>query len=422
MRSTSSVRRIRVDGRDLIAKSATGAGRSHLRREAEICTCLAGAGVIEMVALRESDDRTDLVTELAGAHDLSGRAPLDPVTLRRALTTATTALEHLHERGWSHGAVCAEHVVVDRAGTATWCSLGSARPLDEATASEDLEQLRRVILEILGQPGPQWDAHDRARWRRWARSARRGIRDADDLGALRAALGTGTGTSIGAVAQSWRPGVPPGRTAAALAIAVLLVVGVATTTVRHRAAAATRDPILAAPADDPAPTTLDTDTDTSAGGCTAGADPAEGATHDIDGDGCPEVVEIHGNVVRTADTTFRVGDPGDDLLVGDWDCDGVATVLLLRPDSGEVFEFEWAERASPTTGRLQTVVDGATSLSSAPGPDGCDAASIERVGGPPVDPRLERPAPPVGAPGSGAHPPDHARPTDTTTPAHGGTP
>jgi hypothetical protein len=426
MSARSNVRRIRVDGREMVAKSATGAGRAHLRREAEICSCLAGADVVVMVALRESDDRTDLVTEFAGDHDLAGGVPSDPTTLHRALITATTALAGLHDRGWSHGAICAEHVVVDRAGTSTLCSLGSARPLDEIAAAEDVEQLRRVVHQVLERPAPQWEAHDRSHWRRWARSVRRPISDAEDLRELGAALAAGATSER----TSWHLGVPPRRAIAAVALVALLIGGVATT-LRQRAVAATHESVAVGRPHDVAPpdTTADTDTSSTvdpapsggAGDCSAAADPGSGPTHDVDGDGCPDLVEIDRNLVRTSHATFRVGDPGDDLRVGDWNCDGVATVLMLRPDSGEVFEFDWAARGRPTTGRLVTVVDGATSLSSGPGPDGCDAPSVERRSGPPVDPRFERPAPPDAAP-AGPTTASTAPPTSTAPPIDGGTP
>jgi hypothetical protein len=134
----------------------------------------------------------------------------------------------------------------------------------------------------------------------------------------------------------------------------------------------------------------------ASGGDTAGPTAADGPgrcdvaargtpwTLDIDGNGCADTVEIVENQVRVDDATFRVGEPGDDLSIGDWDCDGIPTVLLLRPASGEVFHFSWAARDQPTTGELVTVVDSATSLANVPGADGCDDASVRRASGPAV--------------------------------------
>ncbi|MFN7149279.1 MAG: hypothetical protein ACK4V6_07340, partial [Microthrixaceae bacterium] len=110
-------------------------------------------------------------------------------------------------------------------------------------------------------------------------------------------------------------------------------------------------------------------------------------------DGCSDDVEIEQNLVSVDGATFRVGDPGDDLSLGDWDCDGLPTVLLLRPGSGEVFHFTWAERNRPTTGRLITVVDGATSLSSGLDADGCDEALVQRTVGSAITVAIEPDAP-----------------------------
>jgi hypothetical protein len=73
---------------------------------------------------------------------------------------------------------------------------------------------------------------------------------------------------------------------------------------------------------------------------------------DVDGDGCPDAVSVTGNVVAWNGLRFSVGPPrspagdgdgdahGDVVLVGDWDCDGVATVAVWRPAAGVVFVFE----------------------------------------------------------------------------------
>ena len=71
---------------------------------------------------------------------------------------------------------------------------------------------------------------------------------------------------------------------------------------------------------------------------------------DVDGDGCDDPVDWRqagaelayagagGELLR-----FRVGRPGDDLVLGDWDCDGTATAAVVRTGTGETFLFDsWA--------------------------------------------------------------------------------
>ncbi|HET9442642.1 MAG TPA: hypothetical protein VFO65_04920, partial [Acidimicrobiales bacterium] len=103
-----------------------------------------------------------------------------------------------------------------------------------------------------------------------------------------------------------------------------------------------------------------------AGGCPdldrpAAAEGSEVLEGDLDGDGCPEAV------VRTANVLERVGADGrterfvlgadDDLaLLGDWDCDGVATPGLFRGRTGEAFHFDgWARpgEALPAAQRVE---------------------------------------------------------------------
>ena len=72
---------------------------------------------------------------------------------------------------------------------------------------------------------------------------------------------------------------------------------------------------------------------------------AERAGVDLDGDGCDDPLSIAGNVVAWNGLRFAVGSPedGDVVLVGDWDCDGIATVAAWRPSSGDLFVFDgWA--------------------------------------------------------------------------------
>ena len=69
----------------------------------------------------------------------------------------------------------------------------------------------------------------------------------------------------------------------------------------------------------------------------------EPAGPDVDGDGCPETIELDGRTARVGSVTVELGQDGDLVALGDWDCDGTATPALLRPDTGEVFVFpEWS--------------------------------------------------------------------------------
>jgi tRNA A-37 threonylcarbamoyl transferase component Bud32 len=88
---------------------------------------------------------------------------------------------------------------------------------------------------------------------------------------------------------------------------------------------------------------------------------------DVDGDGCPDEVVLDGRTARIGSVTVDLGDEGDLVALGDWDCDGTATPALLRPSTGEVFVFpEWSLR-EPIEVVAVTVVDGGTDISTGPG-------------------------------------------------------
>lgn len=72
--------------------------------------------------------------------------------------------------------------------------------------------------------------------------------------------------------------------------------------------------------------------------------------------------------------TYRLGRPGDVVVVGDWDCDGIATPGLYRPSTGEALQYDsWdpgAAGAPPaSTAHLEP---NATARVTRIGPD-CDA-------------------------------------------------
>ncbi|MCO8127677.1 hypothetical protein NHL50_10710 [Acidimicrobiia bacterium EGI L10123] len=71
---------------------------------------------------------------------------------------------------------------------------------------------------------------------------------------------------------------------------------------------------------------------------------------DVDGDGCEDPLDWRSDAAEVAYSAedgsrlrFRIGRPGDELVVGDWDCDGIATAAVVRSSTGETFLFDaWA--------------------------------------------------------------------------------
>jgi hypothetical protein len=115
-----------------------------------------------------------------------------------------------------------------------------------------------------------------------------------------------------------------------------------------------------------------------------GGDDAQQVEGDVDGDGCTVVGVYEQQVLADGSTTmvlsielagepkrFGMGEPGDQLLLGDWDCDGVDTPGLYRVSRGEVQYFNvWP-----------TVADQAYQPDATePAPGGGQASLVERAG------------------------------------------
>jgi hypothetical protein len=52
--------------------------------------------------------------------------------------------------------------------------------------------------------------------------------------------------------------------------------------------------------------------------------------------------------IEHAGRRYAVGEPGDVVLLGDWDCDGTASPVVHRPATGQVWRFDaWPETTTP---------------------------------------------------------------------------
>ena len=118
---------------------------------------------------------------------------------------------------------------------------------------------------------------------------------------------------------------------------------------------------------------------TGVGSCAPVPPPAA----DPDGDGCPSPVAARDGVVQVGGVRYSVGAPGDLVAVGDWDCDGAATVALVRRPGGEVFVFEgWAaEGADLLAEAVATVADAVAAEPVDVDGDGCPVLVVVAADG-----------------------------------------
>ena len=120
---------------------------------------------------------------------------------------------------------------------------------------------------------------------------------------------------------------------------------------------------------------------TSTTGATCGADPAAGPLADPDGDGCPSPVSVADGAVDVGGVRYAVGGPGDLLGVGDWDCDGAATVALVERATGRVFLFDrWAGPGEDVSVASSAVVPEPTGIEVV-GDQACDVLVVTGADG-----------------------------------------
>lgn len=255
-------------------------------------------------------------------------------------------LSALHARGWAHGDLHLANVVLDGDGAPVLVDLGRAVPLRRrpAAAEADIAAMARIVRRLavgmeLGDVPEALDAALRLpssaaalthallelRGTLEATAPRPGpvelepeATTADSTSPVGSSTGRGRGqrriaTGRSEAVRSW-----PTRRWAAVGFGAVTLVLLGALSLQLR----------------PGP------------GAEACPRP-EGPAVDIDADGCAETVRwapsrAELTVHSDPPSAWSLGQPGDQLVLGDWDCDGLVTPGLRRPSTGESFRFdEW---------------------------------------------------------------------------------
>ena len=317
------------DGRAVVITDAeAGRAAERLRRRATLLRRAAHPGVVAVQTVTEHPDGSVTLTTVHAGTVVDRPDPA-------VLSAAAETLADLHDRDIVHGRLGVGHVLVAADGTAVLCGLeGEGAPADDVAA------LGRVVMALAeGHRGAEAEAVRAA--------ASRAIVDdpaaRPSMRSLAAAFGAISAPRL--VLPARRPVRAPRRRLLLLALPLLLVVLA-----------------LARPGTPEPPVASSTTTTVP---CPTVTGP------DVDGDGCPDDVEIDGPVVRIAGVRWAVGEPGDVAAVGDWDCDGVATPAVLRPSTGELFTYDdWGD---DRTARRAGSSPGARTIAAVDSDgDGCD--------------------------------------------------
>lgn len=307
-------------------------GGGELRREAALLGLIAGRGVPAVLAL--DDDGANVRLAIALAPPLRAAGP----DARAVAGQVAAILARAHDAGVVHGPLLEEHLLgsTDEVIVGGWAKAGAGEP------ATDVAEVGRLLQRLAGDD-PELAAI----------AARALATDAPTMAALAA--------SLAAEEPSWldRPGLPRRRLLAALGAAALLVVAGVTF------GAARSGPGAAHPARTPATVGRPMTTTT-----TTRAEPAT-----------LPLAEVHGNEIEVGDRRYRVGRPGDAVVVGDFDCDGQSAPAVLRPTTGQLWIFDgWADGDRPVTGTAVATVPSAIDLRVAAG-DRCDQLEVVDAAG-----------------------------------------
>ena len=213
-----------------------------------------------------------------------------------------------------------------------------------------------------------------------------------------------TADHAGLSAPTADPGSPPDRRrVAAASVALMIAIVAAAILLRGapdggRTQLATSSPVTTEGTDratttSAVPSTSAVRAATSAPGTRpsrADCPPVAAPSADVDGDGCREALHIHGAAIQAGSARFQAGEPHDQVAVGDWDCDGIATPAVIRPSTGEVFVFaRWASSNRPITMGPTAVIPDATRPATTVAPS-CGPLVVQRADGSSTSVDLDR--------------------------------
>lgn len=330
-----------------------------LEHEASVLQRARHPGVVELRALEEVEGRVELVTAWVGTRSLADRVPLPPSEAAGLLAATAEIVADLHGLGIVHGGLDPTQVLLDQGGRPVLCGFGA-----DGVPSDDVADLGRMLQVALGA-GDEVDPIPERRFGRGARVAaftRRALLNladqatADDptcrpsarsfARALTAAAPAATLPALVAAGDEQPASRPQPADAGDDPFAALRASRVEPDVGRRRwapwlvgAAVAVFVAVAllgGSGGDGHSEASANAPSVTAAGPATTPGAAAATSTVVASGTG-PPVVERDG-------AHYAVGEAGDQVEVGDWDCSGRPTVALLRPRTGEIFVFTaWAE-------------------------------------------------------------------------------
>ena len=389
-----------IDGRTRAVKLPRQAGAGEREpAEAALLGRLAHPGIVRLVTFESTTG--ELILDFVSDSTLATEPARSLPDALRILAATAQIVADLHGAGIVHGSIRLDHVLLARGARPVLCGFGLAGPTDQPfpTAPEDpaaVEGANRhpsVDVYGLGHLAEQLVA-GLPKPTLSERATRRGLERLIRTTTSTEPMARPSAVSVAATANrlaaahkapavpnpSAEPDEPDGatpidgrpvltRTRILVAIAAA-VVGLAVGAVlRHPARSDLATPTTTTPGSTSASTTSGPSTSSTSTSSTSTSSTSTSTTPLG-----PLVVEIDG-------ARYEIGQIGDQIATGDWDCDGDPTVALLRPSTGGVYIFtSWAVDGGSVTAAEVTRVDGALALRRVTGRDGCDVLELNASG------------------------------------------
>jgi hypothetical protein len=295
--------------RELVIKRATTPDeRKRLAREARALRTLAHRGVVRLVGTEGDDPPAALLLERVHGSPL----PQSTSSVLALGADLATTLGDLHDIGWAHTAIRADHVLFGCGDQTVLCGFGSCVRAAPGSREQrrDVADLAAMLLDLLPPVGSQ----------RWRRRLRR-VRDSSRCDARRVARMLKAERRF----DGRRPLLAAGAAAAVAVAATSIGLAISQMGVAHHS-----------------PTCPATD------------------------QGCGPVTGLAGP------DRLLLAYPAV-VVLGRWRCSGQAYPAVLDLRTGAVWMFdEWPSPGHAATARLVEQVAGAVSLSVRPGASGCD--------------------------------------------------
>lgn len=372
-----------ADGRLLAVKQALDRqARPALVHEAAVLALARHPGVVESRGIREVDGTLQLMTTWVGSRSLADHPSRPAEQIAGIVAAVAETVADLHDLGVIHGQLAdPSHVLFDQSGRPVLCGFGRAEimatsPTRGAGRADDVRDLGVLLTGLVElDPGAQLVPIRRlGRSRRHEDDVARALLTLADHASSEDPTCRPTARALARALQQLAPGhhqpaspplpapTPPTATAGVdplerlragaptpasgrdrarilrAATAVAAMSGVAALALGVFSEGSASPPSATVPdVDTPAP-----DPDTTTSSHPASPDRQRSAEGAASG---PPVVTVGGR-------RFEVGSPGDEVLVGDWACDGQLRAALVRPGTGEVFIFDgWAEAGADLEAR-----------------------------------------------------------------------